>query len=541
MMSKPQTFQGDLANLPPALLPLTKQNRWLVWRWELRTNTKSKPKWTKPPYQSLIPNRNAKSDDPDTWSSHGTAVSTVKRGQADGIGFALMGSGIGAIDLDHCVDGARVDQWAEDLLDEGGNAYEETTVSGAGFRIIGTAQGGDLQRKFTFDRNTGAGVELFRNTRKYITMSGLERGSCDKLPPLDELIDRLVGRYDGQPRQQPSGLDFKSAGRQDTPDYDRLIHDGAPEGQRSEAFQSVVWHLAGQGWHIEQITDELAKYPNGIGAKYADRLFEEVRRSWEKWSTDKRREATGEQAMSGTPWPQIYVTKGELPRIVNEAEAALIDLDREIYQRGGQIVRPILQQLKASDDRKTKGWQLIPVTAPDLGLTLSCAARFLKFDARGKNWVPIDAPCNVTEAYLASAGRWKLPVLTGITGAPFLRPDNSLCETPGYDAATGLLYKPACSFPAVPVRPTKAEAKAALDLLESLIGTFPFITPAERCDSGASRAGDGALFARVTHADQGGHARTILRFAHPIISISGMGQIRPLRRRWRHGRCTLES
>jgi hypothetical protein len=34
MMSKPQTFQGDLANLPAALRPLTEQNRWVVWRRE---------------------------------------------------------------------------------------------------------------------------------------------------------------------------------------------------------------------------------------------------------------------------------------------------------------------------------------------------------------------------------------------------------------------------------------------------------------------------------------------------------------------------
>jgi hypothetical protein len=40
------------------------------------------------------------------------------------------------------------------------------------------------------------------------------------------------------------------------------------------------------------------------------------------------------------------VAKGELPRIVNEADAALIGLGREIYQRGGHIVRLILQRLE---------------------------------------------------------------------------------------------------------------------------------------------------------------------------------------------------
>ena len=32
---KPKTYTGDLANLPPALAVLTKQKRWLLWRWEL--------------------------------------------------------------------------------------------------------------------------------------------------------------------------------------------------------------------------------------------------------------------------------------------------------------------------------------------------------------------------------------------------------------------------------------------------------------------------------------------------------------------------
>jgi hypothetical protein len=32
--SKPPTFNADLANLPAALITLTRQPRWVVWRWE---------------------------------------------------------------------------------------------------------------------------------------------------------------------------------------------------------------------------------------------------------------------------------------------------------------------------------------------------------------------------------------------------------------------------------------------------------------------------------------------------------------------------
>src|SRR5262249_33849721 len=152
-------------------------------------------------------------------------------------------------------------------------------------------------------------------------------------------IDSLFARHSGQ---AAGGLDFNDAGPQNSIDYDDLIQNGAPEGERSELFQAVVWHLASKGWSAEQITDELARYPNGIGAKYADRLHIEVLRSYDKWRSQKRAATTGSTASNNDPWPQIYIRNGELPRVVNEAEEALLSLGRDIYQRGGLIVRPIL-------------------------------------------------------------------------------------------------------------------------------------------------------------------------------------------------------
>jgi hypothetical protein len=425
MMNKPQTFNGDLANLPPALLPLTEQKRWLVWRWEpctnkngtVKTNKDGTVQWTKPPYQALDPGSHAKNNNPDTWSSHSAAVAAVQCGDADGIGFALTrvselkDSGIAAIDLDHCInDDSSIERWAEDLHAEAGDAYRETTVSGTGMRIIGTAEGGYLDRKFRFGRK-GAGIELYRNATRYITVSGLEHGTCATLPSLDDLLDTLFARHSR--KKQSDGFDFNNnAGGLNARDYERLIRNGAPEGERSEPFQSVVWHLAGQGWTVEAITDELAKYPNGIGAKYADRLFEEVTRSYDKWRTHKRQATGCDEETAGMPWPQIYVVAGELPRVVNEAETALLGLKREIYQRGGRIVRPVLNRLAASDDRETQGWQLVPVSRPYLVEMLTRAARFLKHDRRAKGAIPTDAPDKVAETYLARHGTWNLPLLT---------------------------------------------------------------------------------------------------------------------------------
>src|SRR5262245_36289247 len=134
MTEKPQTHNADLAHLPPALLPLTEQRRWVVWDWELR-----KTKWTKPPRQARNPKRNAKSNDPSTWDSYDAAVDAVLAGNAEGIGFMLSGSDIGAGDLDHVRDAGSgtVMSWAEQLCAEANNAYREVTVSGTGMRIIG--------------------------------------------------------------------------------------------------------------------------------------------------------------------------------------------------------------------------------------------------------------------------------------------------------------------------------------------------------------------------------------------------------------------
>jgi putative DNA primase/helicase len=376
--------------------------------------------------------------------------------------------------LDRVVEGGKVLRWAEQLCGEANGTYQETTVSGAGLRILGTVTGPETHRKFTFDRSTGAGIELYRNTARYITVSGLETSHCAALQTLDSLIDTLLARH-GYGQAQP--LDFNTAGLQRELNYEALIQNGAPDGDRSELFQAVVWHLAGQGRSAEQIAEQLARHPNGIGAKYADRLLAEVARSCAKWRNYKRVEATGDSETVTGDWPQILLINGELPRVVNEAEEALLGLSREVYQRGGLLVRPLLLPTIPPNDN----WKLTPLTRPWLVETLTCAARFLKWDGRTRAYVPPDPPDDVADALLARGGNWKLPILSGITKTPFLRGDGSICQAPGYDVASGLLYKPGDEiFSAIPQQPSRNEAREALQLLEALIGDFPFVAPADR-------------------------------------------------------------
>jgi hypothetical protein len=60
------------------------------------------------------------------------------------------------------------------------------------------------------------------------------------------------------------------------------VREGAPDGaNRSDTFHGIVGHYLGCGWSIQQITEHLAEFPDGIGSRYIaeSRLAREVARS----------------------------------------------------------------------------------------------------------------------------------------------------------------------------------------------------------------------------------------------------------------------
>src|SRR5262245_14676750 len=259
----PRTFNGDFADPPPALATLCLKKHWVVWKW----CRNGKDKWTKPPLYAPEPVHRAANNRPDTWSAHRAAVKAVLGGRANGIGFVLTDTDVAAVDIDKCRDPetGAIDSWAQQSLDAAPNSYREITVSGTGLRIIGTAKGTETHRRFSVAGREGAGIEVYRKATRYITVSGLEQGRCAKLVNIDALIDNIVAQHDNPTSQKhPGGNGFD--------DVIELIRNGAAEGQRSEAFARVVWSLAGQGYTLDEIEQELRRYPNGIAAKFIKRL-----------------------------------------------------------------------------------------------------------------------------------------------------------------------------------------------------------------------------------------------------------------------------
>jgi hypothetical protein len=179
--------------------------------------------------------------------------------------------------------------------------------------------------------------------------------------------------------------------------------------------------------------------------------------------------------------PLITIAAGDIERIVNDVEAALIVADRGLYQRDGKIVTAERLPAIAAGDKK------ITVTSicdrGDLALRedASTAAAFEKFDARADGMVTADPPMAIIQTLQQRGGRLRFPVLAGVIHAPTMRADGSLLTKPGYDADTGLLFDPlGVTFPPIPDRPTRDDAVAALAELLYLVKDFPFVTPAHR-------------------------------------------------------------
>lgn len=175
--------------------------------------------------------------------------------------------------------------------------------------------------------------------------------------------------------------------------------------------------------------------------------------------------------------PTITIESGNLTEVLEGVESALTQGPPTVYQRGTEAVRvgrasPATVRGMA---RRDEALVILPVNEAWLVQHLTAIARFEKFDNRRHQLVERNCPVDVARAYLARAGQWGLPPLVAVAQAPTLRPDGSVIDVPGYDAATGLLYDPAgFDFPPMPATPMRADALAALAQLRDVVSKFPF-------------------------------------------------------------------
>lgn len=164
--------------------------------------------------------------------------------------------------------------------------------------------------------------------------------------------------------------------------------------------------------------------------------------------------------------PTIRVMAGEIHRVVDAAERELAH-SRRHYQRGGLIVTVVT-------DPGTHETRVQDSSQPALVRALAGAATWERFDVRSADWTRIDPPARHVAVLFDSTSYQYLPVLSGLTRQPYLRPDGSLMTAAGYDTATGMFGVFDTRECAIPENPTREEAEAALTLLRGLLEEFSF-------------------------------------------------------------------
>jgi phage/plasmid primase-like uncharacterized protein len=183
--------------------------------------------------------------------------------------------------------------------------------------------------------------------------------------------------------------------------------------------------------------------------------------------------------------PAIPVMGGDLADATAAALRVLADEPNPlvaVYVRGTLLVRAVRMRDRLTADGLRRPMDALCLRAVDadwLALRLAEIADWYK--VANLKMKPVDPPERVCRSVLAAAPWRGLPLLTGVIEAPTIRPDGSVLDCPGYDAATGLLFDPGDTyFPPIPNEPARADTEAALDALRQPLTTFPFVSEADR-------------------------------------------------------------
>jgi hypothetical protein len=181
------------------------------------------------------------------------------------------------------------------------------------------------------------------------------------------------------------------------------------------------------------------------------------------------------RAPSSEGKPNILIDTDE-HRVVCETISALT-ADDDTYQRGNVLVRVLRDSQPEDGITRCGGSSMISsLPAACLRERMTKFASFSKMVRQGD--VIVEVPAHPT-AWLVGAvdarGDWPgIRHLAGISDVPIFRSDGTLCQTPGYDSKTGVLYEPSGEFPPVPDGVNIDDADAAATALMEVVCDFKF-------------------------------------------------------------------
>ena len=257
---------------------------------------------------------------------------------------------------------------------------------------------------------------------------------------------------------------------------------------------------------------------------------EEQRQEPPKDQAGAEGERPANEVPPGNDPPAIQIKGGHLSALATRAEKVLIDAGVPLYQRGetwfAQSSKRSTHAVAGRPRSRSFGSSTRSICAISwadtrFGLSTTHAARNVATN-----------PPTETAATITGAGRRvDVPRDLGRHLDADHAPRWLAAMQKGYDEATGLLLVEPPPMPVIPDQPTKADAEAALKLIEGLLGGFPFVDGVARAVALSAIITPivrGAFPVTPMHASRAPTAGSGKSFLWDIVASISIGQLMPV-------------
>jgi Domain of unknown function (DUF3854) len=308
---------------------------------------------------------------------------------------------------------------------------------------------------------------------------------------------------------------------------DELIPDLATFIWKDRVVFVVVDSDAARNEQVLEASDRLCALLSDAGARCSLIILPEIQRGvktgWDDYLLAKG--AMGFQTLiaQATEWEAPRrIMRGELlHRAVGKSERILATKpEYKLFRKGTELVRVVEEDSdpdrRALLQRPRGNTYLAEIRADNIELLLSKTGCI--FTKTKEGMIPADPKQSWSRQVISNIRAFPDRVpwrqLHFITSTPLLLKSGALVDTPGYDPDTKVWFDPRdARFPSLPPRPTKKEARAALDKLGSVFGQFPYAiaTAEQRPDQTPSYS---AVLATVVS--------TVIRHLLPTVPMLGV-------------------
>ena len=232
------------------------------------------------------------------------------------------------------------------------------------------------------------------------------------------------------------------------------------DGSRS----ATVWYVVGQCLHAGCSDGVIASIL--MDARYG--ISESIREKGRHTRNEALRQIEkAKRRYQVNSRPLIEVEIGNLDKVLNKIEEAIIETDHAVYQHYGDLIH-----LGVQTENGPLG--MIPVSSHWLLEKMISSGRWVRKTAKGLS--PMDPKISLAEHYLARKGGWRVPYLNALMTHPVLRADRTLITTEGYDPESRIyLDFQGVDFPAINREAMREDGIQALEQLCYLIRHMPYV------------------------------------------------------------------